>query len=444
MGDLPRARLTLALLALAAACSGESGGRAARVATAIAPRPAPAADAPAPAVDAPTDATARLAPAPARPRWLAIGGGSLPESNQVSIEQDLALAITRFGPDGLTLFAGGPGSRAVQVLDDDADADPLRRELAALFSPRGGRDARYRETELLVHGPATRRSTLAAIAAAIAEDGPSLLLYFAGHGERGDGPADNYVALWGQSLVTVRDLAAVLDDARRPVRLVMTTCFSGGFGELAFAAADPARGLPDAPRCGLFATTWDLEASGCDPDPDRRAQEGYGLHFLNALAGRDRDGAPVELGALDLDGDGQISPLEAHARTRVAARGFGVPTTTSERWLRQHAPAAGPERDVALPEEEAVIAALSRELGEGDEAAALAALEELEGAIATTERLLEQASAREEERYRQAAAGLLHRWPVLDDPWHPDFEDELVRGREAITRHLAEDPEVAA
>ena len=103
---------------------------------------------------------------------------------------------------------------------------------------------------------------------------------------------------------------------------------------VAFETADESRGPSHTPRCGLFAGTWDRETSGCDANPDRRAQESYGLHFLHALAGKDRSGNALEPKRIDFDHDGKIGLLEAHARARIAAMSLDVPTTTSERFLR--------------------------------------------------------------------------------------------------------------
>ncbi|MCB9751903.1 MAG: hypothetical protein H6713_18165 [Myxococcales bacterium] len=383
---------------------------------------------------------------PATLRWLAAGGGALPEHNQVSIEQDLALASSVLGERGLVLFAGGPRSPTVQVQDPEPRGDELRGALAELFAPRGGRDARYRESTLPVAGVATADAVLTTLAAATREPGPPLLVVLAGHGERGEDPGENFVDLWAQSRLRARELAELLDGARRPTRMVVTTCFSGGFAELAFRAADPGQGAPETERCGLFATTWDLEASGCDPNPDRRAQEGYGLHFFNALAGRDRDGAALPRARLDLDGDGRISPLEAHARARVASRGIDVPTTTSERWLRQRAPAeqGAPSEPAALPEERVVIEQLAAALElTGREHSSERELAALEQAIDEATRAQGGAQELEDAAYRRAAAAILARWPVLDDPWHPDFEATLARHRDAIRRHLDRDPAYA-
>jgi len=377
-------------------------------------------------------------------RWIIAGGGSLPESNQVSIEQDLGLALRLFeGSPGLLLFAGGPGTRTVQVQRDAEELaeveDPVAMALAELFSPRGGRGARYRPTTLPVAAEASASSVLGALRRALAAPGAGpLFLYVAGHGDVGGAPRDNTIVLWGQSRLSVGDVAEVVDVGARPLALVLTTCFSGGFAELAFAGAEPGQGAAKTPRCGLFASTWDLEASGCDPNPDRRAQEGYGLHFLEALRGHDRDGVSLPTAELDLDDDGKVSLLEAHTRARIAALGIGVPTTTSERWLREVAPAGGKSVDVALPEEEAVIQALGAELGidPAEPALAAEALAVLERGIDEHKGALLEAQLAEDRAYSAAAAELLGRWPVLDDPWHPDFATMFQAERAAIVSHL--------
>ncbi len=240
------------------------------------------------------------------PRWIAAASGAVPELNPVSIEQDLTLAAQVLGPGGRVLFGAGPGTPTVQVLAPPAVRDPIVGALGELFSPRGGRDLRYRATTLNHAEPATADTLVRALDHALAGSTQPLLVYLGGHGNLGDQPRHNSISLWAQSEINAADLAARLDRSPRPVRLVMTTCFSGGFAELVFRDADPSLGATPNDRCGLFAAPWDLEATGCDPNPDRAAQEGYGLHFLNALRGSDRDGKPLPLPAVDLDGDGDI------------------------------------------------------------------------------------------------------------------------------------------
>lgn len=396
----------------------------------------PAADAaktPAPA-PAPDDA----APDPRSARWIAIGGGAVPESTQVQIEQDIGLAIEVLTADpqpgeGLVLFGAGEGAAVVQVQLDDAGRDPIGIALADLFAPRGGRNARYRAPQIRVDAPASADQALTTIGTASASPGAPLLVFIAGHGEMGERPRDNSISLWASSAFTVHELAAVLDRAERTTRVVATTCFSGGFAELAFVGAAEDGAAPSTTRCGFFASTWDLEASGCDPNPDRKQHEGYALHFLEALRGRDREGAALASAELDLDKDGTIGLLDAHTHVVIASKGPDVPTTTSERWLRAHAPKHGASATVDVREDEAVIAALAPRLAlGGHEADARERLAVLERRMGEDEAALERTRLDMDDAFRLAAAELLARWPVLDDPWHPEFAGVFHREREQI------------
>jgi hypothetical protein len=382
------------------------------------------------------------APPAAQVRWIAAGGGPYPELNQVSMAQDLALAAEVLGDGGLVLFASGHRG-AVQVLDGSRRGDPLVARLAGLFAPRPGRDAHYEPAPVSAHGEATAERVLAAIASALAAGETPLLVYLASHGDMGETARDNRLPLWADSMLSVADLARVLDERppRRAVRLVVTACHSGGFAEIIFRDADEEAGPADGVRCGLFAATWDLKATGCDPDPDRRAQEGYGLHFLHALHGQDRDGEPLDAGRVDFDHDGRVTLLEAHTRTRIASASIDVPTSTSERWLRGVAPTSGRSAPVSLPEEDAVVTALAPRLGLADDPGRardrLAADEE---ALHALEERAEDLDARAADATRTVAAALLSRFPVLDDPWHPDWTRTLTGHRAEIEATLREHP----
>lgn len=379
-------------------------------------------------------------------RWIAAAGGQLPELNQVSLEQDLALAAKTFGGPGTVLFAAGQDAPVVQVLADHPPPLDVAGQLADLFAPRGGRDATYRAPEIDVDGPATAASVTAAIETALREPGSPLLLYFGGHGHRGPTDAGNAVGLWGQTELNALDLAALLRDTPRPVQLVATTCFSGGLAELAFADANPDAGPFPGEVCGLFAAPHDLEASGCDPNPDRAAQEGFGLHFLRALSRTAKDGSDVAADAIDFDGDGHVGLREAHAYVRIHSAAFDVPTSTSERWLEAFDPGPGTATaSVELPEEDAVVAGLSEQLRLGDHPQrARQTLADLEAKIERRGEALALAQQGEDRAYRAAAADVLARWPVLDDPWHPQFADTLSRNIDAIREHFASAESYAA
>ena len=384
--------------------------------------------------------------APAQPAldWLAIGGGGTPDSNEASIEADLALGLEVFGAPKALLFAGGPDTKSVQVRDKEYPKDDLRQRLGALFAPRSGRDAKYRETTLSVTAASTRDNVLATLRAETQSGGP-LLVFLNGHGNMGEEPAQNLWSSWGNDVVTVAEFEDALGP--RPTVWVATTCFSGGFAEMAFDEADSSRRkAPSGPRCGVFSSPSDLESSGCDPDPDRRNHEGYAKHFFNALRGRDKEGAALPLADLDLDGDGRISLLEAHTRVRIATESIDVPTTTSERWLREVTRddeleiGALPE-DLGLVEDLAVAKALSARLKLKPEQA-------LEGYIAVDEYLAsvqkeaDEALLIEDEAYREVTGALLSRWPSLDDPWRADFDALLAAEGPAIETFLDESKSV--
>lgn len=384
-----------------------------------------------------------IPPVPARDprtdlRWIAAAGGQVPELNQVSLEQDLALVAETYTGPGVVLFAAGARAPVVQVLAERPASDPAAL-LANLFAPRGGRDSTYRAPRIPVDGPATAQSVTAAIEAALRGPETPLFVFLGGHGHRGPTDAQNAVGLWGQSQLDAIDLAALLGNSPRPVQLVATTCFSGGLAELAFADADAEAGPARAEVCGLFSAPHDLEASGCDPNPDRAAQEGFALHFLRALSGRTKDGTPIPTEAIDFDADGTIGAREAHAYVRIHSAAFDVPTSTSERWLEAASPGPGaPRAEVDLPEEDAVIAALSKELALVDERErARIRLGEIESEIDARGGDLARAQEHEDRAYRRAAAGVLARWPVLDDPWHPEFADTLARNIDAVREHFA-------
>lgn len=370
-------------------------------------------------------------------RFIAAAGGATPDSNPISLQQNLALAHAVLAGPGVLLFGSGPNGTTVQVLDPTLPRDPLLDALGEMFSPRAGRDSRYESTSLPA-AAATQAAVVAELSIALARPGPPLLLYLSGHGDQAEQPRDNRVQLWGGEGLSAAELATLHDKARgrRQLRVVITSCFSGGFAELSFVAADNTRGFTTRDRCGLFATTWDLESSGCDPNPDRAAQQGYSLHMLNALRGMDRDGhTPIDA---DYDDDGQVSLLEAHTRARIASRSIDVPTTTSERFLREHVTEVGADA-IESPEDNAVIAALGADLSLTTEAAALDALAEIETALDSADQRLADAQAASDLEANALAMSLLERWPIIDDPWHPLFAETLQRDRETILAALKTD-----
>lgn len=445
---------TLALITVVALALPRA--RCAHHASARSPRAMPSSDASAPeasaldplpvVADDPSPVTSE--PDPAQTRSIIAGGGSLPSLNQVSLAQDIALARRALAQPSLVLFASGRDSLAQVEQPDAPERDPFTARIAALLDERSGRSARHVRAPVHAHRASSADNVLRALEAALARSSAPLTLYVAAHGSGGENPVDSVVGLWEDSELTVPALAAALDrdaNAQRPVRVVLTSCFGGGFGEIAFRGADPARGAAQSNRCGLFAAPWDRESAGCDPNPDRRAQAGFGLHFLHALRGEDRDGNPVARAELDYDHDGALSLLDAHTRARIEGRSIDVPTTTSERWLRasDRAPVTrdAARTDPMVLEEDAVIAALSRELGvEPTLAGAQSAMTAIDQERRPILDELDQLDARDEALRRMLVAAILAQYPVLDDPWHRDFAGQLAASRAVLPAMLDRHP----
>lgn len=382
---------------------------------------------------------------PAHIRRILAGGGPTPDLDQVSLEEDVALAQRMVPAEGtIVLFAGGAGTRAVQERDPSPEGDSVVFALGNLFSPRGGRDAHYRRTRLSLHGGASVDEIFAAFELALPDGDDPLFFYFTGHGRGGATPADALAQTWGNAGFDPRTFAEQMEDlgTERRVRVVVTSCFSGGFAEIAFRGADETLGPTEQDRCGIFSTSWDRESGGCDSDTDRAVHEGFGVYFLSALGGRDRDGNDARA-RIDRDHDGTITLLEALAEVRIASRAIDVPITTSERLLRSVAPEEGEAVPVPLPEESAVIDALLAALHLDSVEAVERSLEMLRAREEENTDALTEAYAEADDRAAEVAGAVLSRWPVLDDPYHPDYPAMLREAHDELREFFESEEAIA-
>ena len=385
-----------------------------------------------------------LPAAPRDLRVLIVGGGSTPESTEMQLEADVALAKEVLPSPSHVLFAGGTASQSVRTLAPRGAALPLETRLAEFFAPRAGRTSRYRAPRFEA-APATYDGIADSLAGAKAAADSPLLLYFATHGYPGDVPALNGVTLWGGDGLTALDLTELLAKESRPVRVVSSACFSGGFAAVVWQNGEPPAVAVN--RCGFFAGDAARETTGCDPNPDRRAHDGYSLYFLHALRGEDAHGAKLPLTDLDYDADGRISLLDAHTRAAVASESIDIPNTTSEALLTYFSSTLKTDSagDPALsPHDAAVIRILGAKLASPTREAARRLAAGTEAARIAAAEAAELAAQESDAAVFELTALLLGRWPVLDDAAHPDFAAMVSGDRAAIEAALERSSEARA
>jgi hypothetical protein len=163
---------------------------------------------------------------------------------------------------------------------------------------------------------------------------------FNGHGgiDRAD-TRNNYLKLWGDERMTVRDLESLLDaaPASTPVRFVMAQCYSGAFARLIYDDPQTASGFRGN-RCGFMSEAADRLAEGCSLSLDETEFRDYTTYFFAALGGRTRLGQPIEPQAVDRDRDGVVSFRESHFYALLNAHSSDLSRSTSEQYLEDWSP----------------------------------------------------------------------------------------------------------
>ena len=330
---------------------------------------------------------------------LTVGGGPMPQLNQVAIESNVRY-VDQILPKSAThriLFADGkPDSAHVLYLQPDEKPGPGEQAVRILLEGSRTGTQKFRKPELrAIDGP-TRKENIRSEMGRLAEAGKGpILLYFTGHGERGQDVNNNFYSLWvgeqkppmpptnpaegnapetrnapsrADGVLTVRELAAELKKipADRPVTLVMVQCYSGAFANLLFEGGNPQNGLVDRPFCGFFATTPDRMAAGCTPEINEADYRDFTSYFFAALVGKDRTGKAVT--ATDFDKNGVIGMDEAFIYSLINEESLDVPVITSDFFLRKFVVMKDDEvaatpyskvREMATPAQRGALDALS-------------------------------------------------------------------------------------
>ena len=285
-------------------------------------------------------------------RILIAGGGYSPSGNQISLESNVkyfrrVMGILNLGKaETRTLFADGRDKgRDLQFADPAFRIPEMNGILAELVGSTRGLSHQYRSNELNADGPALLTEFDKWFDSTSKNPGKEALLYFTGHGGKGDKKTpDNTTAhLWNSQKVKVRDFVKRLDKLPKemPVTLVMVQCYSGGYANVIFKDGDPKKGMSDHARSGFFATVQDRVAAGCTPDIQEKNYKEYSTSFWEALCGESRIGDPVE--KPDFDGNGFTSYSEAHAHVILTSDTIDIPIKTSGAFLRRFSKSAQPK-----------------------------------------------------------------------------------------------------
>ena len=426
-------------------------------------------------------------------RILIAGGGYSPSGNQISLESNVKYFRRVMGMLGLenaetrTLFADGRDKgRDLQYADPAFRIPEMNRILAELVGSTRGLGHQYRSNELNADGPSLLSEFDKWFDATSKNPGKEALLYFTGHGGKGDKKTpDNTTAhLWNGQKVKVRDFVKRLDKLPKdmPVTLVMVQCYSGGYANVIFKDGDPKKGMSDHARAGFFATVQDRVAAGCTPDIQEKNYKEYSTSFWEALCGESRIGDPVE--KPDFDKDGETSYAEAHAHVILTSDTIDVPIKTSGAFLRKFSKSSPPKAkkpenksdgnatvtkaceeeakseeeekpkeetkakkedwltveshfdkilEAASPPDRAVLEGLSKQLGLKGENRAKSARDLTKKLDDGRKAFAEKKKKPDEERKRiktKLSGQIRKRWPEVGNPYHPTVR-RLLRSKES-------------
>ena len=402
--------------------------------------------------------------------FLTIGGGSSAANNQVSLENNVLylqhfLADRGMGdvPHEILFSDGAGGARDLQYIPA-AKPPRVNQLLAEIFRQERGLGEQYRPHAIPHLWGASGRQSIGRWFDTIGSklpDGDRLFIYYTGHGGRGRQGRNTTLAMWREADMPVSEFVKLLDQLppKVSVVLIMVQCYGGGFADVLFNDADPAKGLSPRNRCGFFATSPDRVAAGCTADVDEENYREYSTYFWAALYGRTRGGEAVP--PPDFDADGRVSLAEAHAYAMINDDTIDLSMKTSDAFLRRFSKpktVAGPTElidadgafqtllDRAEPPERATLEGLSRRLELDGPNPTQAARTIAEG-IAQRRKVLGDEQRRlnqSHDRTCAALAGMVRtRWPELANLLNPSAAKLIAGEGEEIVRAIESAPAYA-
>ena len=272
--------------------------------------------------------------------FAAVAGGGAPDYNEIALEKNVlyfqrSLSKMGFPPNLASFFFanGNDGQRTVRYLDSK------------------GRE-RFKSPEISnLTGAANYGNTQGWFEAIAQADKPCpAFFYFTGHGAHNkDNEDNNWLVLWEEAFVSVKDVAGWLDPlpADQPFVTMMAQCYSGSFANLIYENGDPQQPVALQTRCGFFATVASRPSVGCTAAVNEADYKDYSSSFFAGLTGRDRVGNSVA--SADYNQDGKVSYAEAHAFAKVDEETTDWPISTVEAWLQRQLVAGDVEEILAQP-----------------------------------------------------------------------------------------------
>lgn len=441
-------------------------------------------------------------PASADDYFLTIGGGYSPAGNQVSLEKNVLLfrqLVEEQYPAGVrhdVFFSDGKDAgRDLQWENAKLEIPPAQLLLAQVFRQTKYLRNQYRSHQIDNVRGATSRASLQQWFDEVGsklQPGDRLFVYVTAHGGRStdkQAPHNTRLYLWNSQQLPMNDWVGYLDKISPEVAVVtvMVQCYGGGFANIVFNEGSQSKGYTQANRCGFFATTHLRPAAGCTPDIDEENYREYSTYFWEAIRGKTRSGQPVP--RPDYDGDGQVSFAEAHAHALLTSTSVDISIKTSDAFLRAYsrteAKAAQRSRsgdgkkpetsstdptgenqpgdtsqpelltpdspfellaELASPADRAVLLGLSQHLElsqpqRAKEAAAKAAQ------LMKEKKELDAALAKKSASYNRATGNiqrmLTHRWPELNNRWHPGVNQLLAEQSADLVQAVETHPDFA-
>ena len=278
--------------------------------------------------------------------WI-IGGGPTPDDSQAQIEFNVKWVIASLRgllPDAVVnvFFANGTGPEKATLEWRPADEGTPLQPLARVFGDQAANGNAYREHRVPGVAGSTRADSLVPELERQFDslrEGDRALIVYNGHGSWHADRAENGLRLWGESHLSVREFERLLShiNAAVPVRFILTQCYSGAFERAVHPGAADVKTLAPGRRCGFFPVSANGESEGCSASLKIGDYRDYTTYFFSALTGRTRLGEPIA-GNPDLDGDGRVTPFEAHLYAIVEGYSADLPRSTSEAYLERWQP----------------------------------------------------------------------------------------------------------